>query len=222
MRSSSVSTCRVRSCAAALGIVQGGAQERRVREFDLHSPSRTATAGRFRLCLPQPATRPHFLPSSCRADQSEASSEDGLRAAIAEDVAALVPRDDPYLLRLHTSTRPAGGAGDASQMRSVTLELNGAKAQLLTWSRGRRLADFLRERCRLTATHLGCEHGACGACTVSSTARPRAPVLRLAVMCNGQPCRRWKAWKTTRPWRCCAGIFTRATRCNAAFARRAC
>ena len=28
------------------------------------------------------------------------------------------------------------------------------------------LADFLRERCGLTGTHLGCEHGSCGACTV--------------------------------------------------------
>ena len=28
------------------------------------------------------------------------------------------------------------------------------------------LADFLRERCHLTGTHLGCEHGVCGACTV--------------------------------------------------------
>ena len=28
------------------------------------------------------------------------------------------------------------------------------------------LADFLREQCGLTGTHLGCEHGACGACTV--------------------------------------------------------
>ena len=28
------------------------------------------------------------------------------------------------------------------------------------------LADFLRENCGLTGTHLGCEHGACGACTV--------------------------------------------------------
>ena len=28
------------------------------------------------------------------------------------------------------------------------------------------LADFLREQCALTGTHLGCEHGVCGACTV--------------------------------------------------------
>ena len=28
------------------------------------------------------------------------------------------------------------------------------------------LADFIRERCHLTGTHLGCEHGVCGACTV--------------------------------------------------------
>ena len=28
------------------------------------------------------------------------------------------------------------------------------------------LVDFLRERCQLTGTHVGCEHGVCGACTV--------------------------------------------------------
>jgi carbon-monoxide dehydrogenase small subunit len=48
------------------------------------------------------------------------------------------------------------------------------------------LADFLRDRCRLTATHLGCEHGACGACTVVLDGKPTRSCLRLAVMCNGQ------------------------------------
>ena len=38
------------------------------------------------------------------------------------------------------------------------------------------LADFLRERCRLTGTHLGCEHGVCGACTVLARRRGRAVV----------------------------------------------
>lgn len=47
------------------------------------------------------------------------------------------------------------------------------------------LADFLRERCRLTATHLGCEHGACGACTVSVNGMATRSCLRLTVMCDG-------------------------------------
>ena len=37
------------------------------------------------------------------------------------------------------------------------------------------LADFLRHKLRLTGTHLGCEHGVCGACTICSTATRRAP-----------------------------------------------
>ena len=49
-------------------------------------------------------------------------------------------------------------------MKSLTVELNGVKATYNVEPR-ETIADFLRERCRLTATHLGCEHGACGACT---------------------------------------------------------
>jgi len=37
------------------------------------------------------------------------------------------------------------------------------------------LADFIRERCHLTGTHLGCEHGVCGACTVLLTLTGEAP-----------------------------------------------
>ncbi len=70
-------------------------------------------------------------------------------------------------------------------MSSITLELNGAKASYDVEPR-ETLADFLRERCRLTATHLGCEHGACGACTVSVDGMATRSCLRLAVMCNGQ------------------------------------
>jgi carbon-monoxide dehydrogenase small subunit len=48
------------------------------------------------------------------------------------------------------------------------------------------LADFVRDRCGLTATHLGCEHGACGACTVVLDGQAARACLILAVMCDGR------------------------------------
>jgi aerobic carbon-monoxide dehydrogenase small subunit len=69
-------------------------------------------------------------------------------------------------------------------MKSLTLELNGCKVTYEVEPR-ETLADFLRERCRLTATHLGCEHGACGACTVAVDGQATRACLRLAIMCDG-------------------------------------
>ncbi len=50
-------------------------------------------------------------------------------------------------------------------MTTVIITLNGETATHEIEPR-ETLADFVRERCDLTATHVGCEHGACGACTV--------------------------------------------------------
>ncbi len=47
------------------------------------------------------------------------------------------------------------------------------------------LADFLRERCRLTGTHLGCEHGVCGACTVLVDGQAVRSCLMFAVQADG-------------------------------------
>ena len=47
------------------------------------------------------------------------------------------------------------------------------------------LADFLRERRNLTGTHLGCEHGVCGACTVLVDGESARACLLLAVQCEG-------------------------------------
>ena len=47
------------------------------------------------------------------------------------------------------------------------------------------LADFLREDCGLTGTHLGCEHGACGACTVLVDGEPTRSCLVFAVQVDG-------------------------------------
>jgi carbon-monoxide dehydrogenase small subunit len=47
------------------------------------------------------------------------------------------------------------------------------------------LADFLRERCQLTGTHLGCEHGVCGACTVMLDGQAVRSCLVFAVQADG-------------------------------------
>ncbi len=49
----------------------------------------------------------------------------------------------------------------------------------------RTLADFLREDLGLTGTHLGCEHGVCGACTVLVNGEPARSCLMLAVQARG-------------------------------------
>jgi aerobic carbon-monoxide dehydrogenase small subunit len=49
----------------------------------------------------------------------------------------------------------------------------------------RTLADFLREDCGLTGTHLGCEHGVCGACTVMMDGRAVRSCLVFAVQADG-------------------------------------
>jgi aerobic carbon-monoxide dehydrogenase small subunit len=51
------------------------------------------------------------------------------------------------------------------------------------------LSDFLRERRNLTGTHLGCEHGVCGACTVLVDGEPVRSCLMFAVQANGKEIR---------------------------------
>ena len=47
------------------------------------------------------------------------------------------------------------------------------------------LADYLREHCQLTGTHLGCEHGVCGACTVLMDGEAVRACLLFAVQADG-------------------------------------
>ncbi|MFJ5921131.1 (2Fe-2S)-binding protein [Kitasatospora sp. NPDC092948] len=66
----------------------------------------------------------------------------------------------------------------------ITLTVNGAPHPLDVEPR-RILADVLRENCRLTGTHLGCEHGVCGACTVLVDGEAVRSCLVFAVQCDG-------------------------------------
>ena len=66
----------------------------------------------------------------------------------------------------------------------VTLTINGETARAAVEPRTH-LADFLREDRLLTGTHLGCEQGVCGACTLMVDGRPVRSCLTLAVACDG-------------------------------------
>ena len=69
---------------------------------------------------------------------------------------------------------------DAATVVPVVLRVNGADYRIATEPR-RTLADALREECGLTGTHLGCEHGVCGACTVLVDGEPVRSCLMFAV-----------------------------------------
>ena len=68
--------------------------------------------------------------------------------------------------------------------RSVRLNVNGRAREAVVEPR-RSLADFLREDLGLTGTHVGCEHGVCGACTVLLDGEPVRSCLLFAVQCEG-------------------------------------
>jgi carbon-monoxide dehydrogenase small subunit len=73
--------------------------------------------------------------------------------------------------------RPAGA-------REIRLRVNGREVERTVEVR-RTLADFLREDLSLTGTHLGCEHGVCGACTVLFDGVPVRSCLLFAVQVDG-------------------------------------
>jgi aerobic-type carbon monoxide dehydrogenase small subunit (CoxS/CutS family) len=66
----------------------------------------------------------------------------------------------------------------------ISVTVNGAVREEVVDDR-LTLADFLRERLRLTGTHLGCEHGVCGACTVLVDGDAVRSCLMLAVQSDG-------------------------------------
>ncbi len=66
----------------------------------------------------------------------------------------------------------------------VKIKVNGAEYERLVEPR-LTLADFLREELGLTGTHLGCEHGVCGACTVLMNGASVRSCLMLAVQATG-------------------------------------
>lgn len=71
---------------------------------------------------------------------------------------------------------------------SLTLHVNGVEHDIFVEPR-KTLADAIREDCGLTGTHLGCEHGVCGACTVLLDGEPVRSCLMFAIQCESMEIR---------------------------------
>jgi aerobic-type carbon monoxide dehydrogenase small subunit (CoxS/CutS family) len=74
---------------------------------------------------------------------------------------------------------------DATDTRTIRVTVNGTPRQATVEPR-LLLADLLREVLELRGTHLGCEHGVCGACTVLLDGEPARSCLLLAVQADGR------------------------------------
>ena len=72
-----------------------------------------------------------------------------------------------------------------AETRMITLTVNGKTYRDEEVEVRYHLADFLRQQLGLTGTHLGCEHGVCGACTILLDGRTARSCLMLAVQADG-------------------------------------
>ncbi len=70
------------------------------------------------------------------------------------------------------------------ETRHVQMEINGQTYEADVEDR-LLLSDFIRHEARLTGTHVGCEHGVCGACTIQLDGEPVRSCLLFAVQANG-------------------------------------
>jgi carbon-monoxide dehydrogenase small subunit len=72
--------------------------------------------------------------------------------------------------------------------REIAIDINGTIVRRAVEPR-LLLSDFIRHQARLTGTHVGCEHGVCGACTIQLDGEPVRSCLLFAVQANGRSVR---------------------------------
>jgi carbon-monoxide dehydrogenase small subunit len=75
-----------------------------------------------------------------------------------------------------------------SDRREITLTINGTD-HIVTVEPRRTLVDVIRDDCGLTGTHIGCEHGVCGTCTVLLDNEPVRSCLMFAIQARGRSIR---------------------------------
>ncbi len=148
----------------------------------LHDPAR----GRFRAVIGAIETAPIVV--------ADASALFGgtFRPDVAEHL------DEPAVLQLARPTKRQGrvypkpragglearGQTGGRTVKALSLTINGRNVKAEVAPR-LNLADFLREHQALTATHVGCEHGVCGACTILIDGAPARSCITFAAAANG-------------------------------------
>lgn len=123
------------------------------------------------------ATSPQFLHTRAETPSSAQDSPGGPGQKVGtrpEDQSSAL--DPPGDRGQKVGTRPGDG--------SVTVAVNGVQHTAEVPAR-RLLSDFLRHDLRLTGTHVGCEHGVCGACTVLVDGQPMRSCLMFATTAQG-------------------------------------
>ncbi len=83
-----------------------------------------------------------------------------------------------------STAQPAAARNVGLRERTITVTVNGAVHERTVAVR-RSLVDFLREDLGLTGSHVGCEHGVCGACTILMDGDPIRACLLFAVQADG-------------------------------------
>lgn len=106
------------------------------------------------------------------------------------------------------------------ELQLLVLDVNGEQHEVITEPR-RTLVDVLRHELRLTGTHVGCEHGICGACTVLVDDRPARACLMFAAQAEGARIERSSPWPTETNSVICSGRSASTTDCSAGSARPA-
>ena len=168
------------------------------------------------------------LPAGTGGPVHAAALARAVRAARESDPAG-VPLDAPRSPRTPapTSDPPAGAGREmpaqglrhgaragsepmaAESIRTpVRLTVNGRPVEADVAPRTH-LADFLRERLHLTGTHLGCEHGVCGACTVLIDGVPARSCIAFAAACDGVDVRTIEGFTDDALMNALRGAFTR-------------
>ena len=174
----------------------------------------------------------HLVPAEFATSLTDGLGRQGCAAAVAAAVEIEDNERTPVVFRRELvegldagrlDERTGATRDDAIDATPVTLTVN-ARHATACWLEPRRLlSDVLREDCGLTGTHVGCEHGVCGACTVLVRRRAGALLPALSPFrCRATRSRPSRRSRRTASYRArCSRRCTRSTACNAASARRA-
>ena len=107
-----------------------------------------------------------------------------------------------------------------SEKVDITLTINGEPHAIRVEPR-KTLVDAIRDDCGQTGTHIGCEHGVCGTCTIILDGDAIRSCLMFAIQADGRKFAPLKGSPTARRCIRCSRRSSTTTACNAVSARRA-